>query len=124
VTPTLVTATSLHAVVPVGAVTGPVSITNPIGTGTSTVSFKVLPKITGFTPPIGALGGTVVVSGTNLKTGVTDPVVKIGTLTAPVVASSPTDVTLTVPDLAVTGTISVTTADGTAVSATALIVTP
>jgi hypothetical protein len=124
VTPTAVTATSLHAVVPAGALTGPVSITNGIGTGTSTAIFKVLPKITGFTPSVGALDSMVVVSGTNLKTGATHPVVKVGTVAAVVVASSPTEVTFTVPALAVTGTISITTADGTAFSVTSLTVTP
>jgi hypothetical protein len=124
VAPTAVTATSLQAVVPAGALTGPVSITNGIGTAASAASFKVLPKITGFTPSVGALDSMVVVSGTNLKIGSTNPVVKVGTLTAAVVASSPTEVTFTVPLLAVTGTISITTADGIALSATALTVTP
>ena len=121
--PTAVTATSLQVVVPAGALTGPVSVSNAIGTGASAVSFKVLPRIIGFAPAIAALGSSVAVTGTNLRTGA-DPVVKVGTLAAAVVASSPTSVTFTVPLLAVTGTISVTTADGTALSATALTVTP
>jgi hypothetical protein len=66
----------------------------------------------------------VVVSGNNLKTGASHPVVKVGTVAATVVASSPTEVTFTVPALAITGMISITTADGTAVSATSLTVTP
>ena len=124
VTPTAVTATSLRAVVPAGALTGPVSVTNAIGTAPSAASFKVLPKITGVIPPVASLGSMVVVSGTNLKTGITDPVVKVGSLGAVVVASSLTEVTFTVPALAVTGTISITTADGTAVTVTPLLVTP
>ena len=98
------TATSLKGMVPAGAVTGPVTVTNAIGTATSAAIFKVLPKITSFTRRWPA-GSTVVVSGTNLKTGVADPVVKVGTVAAVVVASSPTEVTFTVPALAVTGTI-------------------
>jgi hypothetical protein len=124
VTPTAVTATSLRAVVPAGALTGPVSITNGIGTAASAAIFKTLPKITGFTPSVAALGSMVVVSGTNLETGAAHPVVKVGTVAAVVVASSPTEVTFTVPALAITGTISITTADGTAVSAISLTVTP
>ena len=123
VTPTAVTATSLKAVVPVEAVTGPVSITNAIGTTTSAASFKVLPKITGSTPQA-ELGSTVVVNGTNLKTGGATPVVKVGTVVAVVVDSSPTELTFTVPALAVTGNITITTADGTATSPTALTVMP
>jgi hypothetical protein len=121
--PTAVTATSLQVVVPAAAATGPVSITNAIGTGASAVVFKVLPKITSFTPAVASLGSSVVVTGTNLKAGA-DPVVKVGAVEAAVVASSPTTVTFTVPALAVTGTISITTADGTAVSAAPLTVTP
>ena len=124
VTPTAVTATSLRAVVPPGALTGTVSITNAIGTAPSAVTFKVLPKITSFTPAVGELEGVVTVSGTNLKTGSGDPIVKVGTVLVAVVSSSPTEVQFTIPPLAVTGTISITTADGTAVSATALVVTP
>jgi len=124
VAPTAVTATSLRAVVPAGALTGPVSITNGIGTGVSAAVFKMLPKITGFTPATASLGSAVIVSGTNLKTGPGHPVVKVGTVVADVVASSTTEVTFTVPPLAVSGTISITTADGTATRSTALTVIP
>jgi hypothetical protein len=120
--PTAVTATSLHAVVPAGALTGPVSITNGVGTGVSAAVFKLLPKITGFTPGPASLGSAVIVSGTNLKTGPGHPVVKVGTVVADVVASSTTQVTFTVPLLAVTGTITITTADGTATSATLTVI--
>ena len=43
-------ATSLKAIVPGGAVTGPVTLTNPTGATTSTAVFKVAPKIAVFTP--------------------------------------------------------------------------
>ena len=118
------TATSLKVTVPDGAVTGPVTVTNGIGATTSTAIFKLLPKITGFTPPVAPLDSAVVVNGTNLQTGGVDPVVKVGTVAAVVVASSPTEVTFTVPALAVTGKITITTADGTATTATALTVLP
>ncbi len=72
--PTAVTATSLQVVVPSGALTGPVSVTNPAGTGGSATAFKVLPKITDVTPP-SAVGGSatvITVSGFNLKVGAHD----------------------------------------------------
>jgi len=50
--------------------------------------------------------------------------VEVGTVVAVVVASSPTEVTLTVPLLAVTGRISITTANGGATPATSLTVMP
>ena len=43
---------------------------------------------------------------------------KVGTVVTVVVASSPTEVTLTVPLLAVTGKVSITTANGDATPAT------
>jgi hypothetical protein len=124
VPPTAVTATSVRVVVPPGALTGPVTVTNLIGTGTSGGVFRVLPKITSFSPPSGAVGGQIVVTGTNLKTGAGHPVVKVGTVVAVVDDSSLAAVTFTIPPGAVTGRISLTTADGTAVSATSLVVTP
>jgi hypothetical protein len=117
------TASSLKAVVPAGAVTGPVGVANPVGTTTSSATFKLLPKITGL-PSEAALGSDVVISGTNLKTGSSHPVVKIGAVVAAVVDSSPTHVTLTVPALAVTGNITITTTDGTATSPSTLTVMP
>ena len=81
--PTVVTgATSLKVVVPEGALTGPVSVTNPTGTAPSAASFKVLPKITGFAPSSVTAGSATVVTvdGFNLKVGATTPTVKVGTL--------------------------------------------
>jgi hypothetical protein len=124
VSPAVVTATSVQAVVPGGAITGPISVANANGTATTPTAFKVLPKITGFTPPTAELESTVVVSGTNLKVGSTDPVVKVGAIAAAVVASSPTEVSFTVPLLAVSATVNITTADGTATSVATLTVTP
>jgi hypothetical protein len=51
-------------------------------------------------------------------------VVKVGAIAAAVVASSPTEVSFTVPLLAVSATVSITTADGTATSVATLTVTP
>jgi hypothetical protein len=122
--PTNVTPLSLKVVVPAGALTGPVSVTNPAGTGSTTARFTVRPKISGFTPAGAIVGGQVIVTGTSLTVGADIPVVKVGAIAAPVVASSPTEVTFTVPVGARTARISVTTADGTASSATPLVVTP
>ena len=58
------------ATVPAGATTGPLSVTTPGGTATSTASFTVLspPTISGFTPTSGPVGRPVVtINGTNLS---------------------------------------------------------
>lgn len=127
VTPTAVLATSLKAIVPLGAVTGPIAVTNPAGVATSTAIFKVQPKITGFTPPSVPAGGntSVVVTGTNLRALTGATTVKVGALAIPsglVLANSSTTVEFLVPASAVTGQISVTTLDGVALSATNLLV--
>ena len=118
--PTAVSATSLHVVIPIGALTGPVSVTNSIGTAPSAASFKVLPKITGFSPSSELRGSaTVTVDGFNLQVGATTPTVKVGTFVVPlgsIQSSSATQLAFTVPLGAVTGKISIMTADGTATS--------
>jgi len=117
-----VTATSLRVVVP-DALSGPITVQTPNGFGTSTASFKVLPKIISFTPASGAAGAEVIVTGTSLRL-VSDPVVKVGAVTATVTSSTRTELRFTIPAGAVTAKITITTADGTATSATSLTVTP
>ena len=121
VTPVPVTATSATVIVPPGARTGVLSVTTPAGVGASSGIFKVLPKITGFTPPspVGGSAQVVTVTGTNLRAVTGVPVVKIGSLTVPaaaITASTPTELQFTVPLGAVNAKISVTTVDGTALS--------
>src|SRR5439155_6587961 len=62
----------IHATVPAGATTGPLSVTTSAGTGTSSTSFTVIPPptITTFSPTSGPVGANVTINGTNF-TGVT-----------------------------------------------------
>src|SRR5207237_6160437 len=57
---------------PAGATTGPVSVTTPDGTATSSSSFTVTnpPTITSFAPTSGPAGMSVTINGTNF-TGAT-----------------------------------------------------
>ena len=75
---TVVSATSITFVLPATAVTGPIVVTTPAGTATSTTSFTVTPAvaaptITSFTPAraVAGVGFTLNVSGTNLVAGTT-----------------------------------------------------
>ena len=113
-TPTSVTATTLKAVVPAGAVTGPIAVTTAAGTGKSSTNFSVTPTITSFTPTSAGLGMTVTITGTGL-TGATK-VTFNGTAATKFTVVSSTSVTATVPTGATTGKIAVTTAGGTATS--------
>ena len=64
--PTSVTATSLKAVVPDGAATGPVTITNADGAGSSATDFKVLPRVDSFDPAFDIRGHDVTIHGHSL----------------------------------------------------------
>ena len=113
--------TSINANVPGGATTGPISVTTPNGTGTSSSNFTVTsipqkPTISGFTPTSGKRGSSVTINGTNF-TGATS--VKLGFYAASYTVNSSTKITAVVPSAARPGyqyKWSVTTPGGTATS--------
>jgi hypothetical protein len=113
-----VTASQITATVPAAAVTGPIVVTTPGGTATSSTDFVVgsvpTPTVTGFTPASGPPGTSVTVTGTNLA-GAT--AVAFNGIGATISSTTATSVTVTVPAAATTGKITVTTAGGTATSA-------
>ena len=78
------------------------------------------PTISSFTPTLGPTGTSIAIVGTNFG-GVTD--VKIGTISAAFTANSDTLISAVVPQLAVTGKLSVTTPGGTVTTTTAFTVT-
>ncbi len=123
VTPTnVLSATSLTVVVPVGATTGTLTVTNPAGTSLAT-TFTVTssaPTITSFSPTSGNVGTSVVITGTNFS-GATS--VRFNGSTATYTINSATQITATVPSAATTGTIQVTGPGGTGTSATSFTVT-
>jgi YD repeat-containing protein len=113
------TATQISATVPVGATTGLISVTNSLGTASSSTPFTVgsdAPSITSFTPVIGTAGTTVTISGTNFETTTYANLVKFNGTSSVVTVASPTSLTTTVPTGATSGRISNTTTIGTGVS--------
>ena len=115
---TVGSATSLTATVAAGTSSGLISVTTPAGTAVSATPFLVgvPPTITSFTPATGAVGSTVVITGTNFTAA--SQVTFAGT-NAPVYSvNSATQITVVVPTGAVTGPIAVTTPLGTGTSAT------
>jgi len=105
--------------VPAEATTGPISVTNSLGVGVSGTPFDVLgPVITSFSPAVGGAGTFVIIAGENL---VNVEEVAFNGVPASFISRRPTTVTSTVPTGATTGPITVRNAQGTAVSATAMV---
>ena len=117
---TVISDTELTAVVPAGAVTGPITITNPIGSGNSETNFTIIqkPTIVSLDPTKGTVGSSVVITGTEfLGDNITVTFVGKAEGDAKVASSitvdSKTQITATVPVGAVTGKLEVTNAAGT-----------
>jgi len=109
---TVDTATQLRATVPSGATTGPISVTNVAGTGSSATNFAItfVPSISAFDPASGAVGTPVTITGNNF-TGATN--VQFNGIAATFTVDSNTQVRANVPSGATTGKISITNLDGT-----------
>src|SRR5439155_2270417 len=91
------------------------------GTATSLTNFLAVPTITGFSPGSAAAGSAVTVDGTGFG-GISS--VKVNGVGAVLSVLSKLHLRLTVPAAATSGTITVTTAGGTATSAATLAVLP
>jgi len=121
VTYTAPTNTTATAIVPVGATTGPITVINGGGDTPSAASFVVAPaaapSITSFLPISGAVGSSVVITGTGLC-GTTALLFNATPAITYTVAASGLAITATVPVGATTGALHVTTPSGTANSAT------
>lgn len=113
---------ALLATVPELATTGPISVTNYVGTGTTTNDFVVPPPtIDGFTPASGRPGTLVTVSGQDM---VRVSGVHFNGEPAVFTCLGPNSLIATVPDLATTGPISVTNPVGTGYSTDDFSVSP
>jgi len=110
-----VTSTYLTATVPAGAETGPVTVTTPGGPLVSSKNFRVTPQITSFNPPSGPVGTSVTITGVSLTQ--TSKITFGGVAATSFTVNSDTQVTSTVPTGTVTGKVGITTAGGTATSA-------
>jgi len=99
--------TQITTTVPDGALTGPLVVTTPAGSGSA--PFKVLPTITSFAPDSGPVGTSVVLTGSAL-TGARH--VRFGTVEAVFTIDSYSQITATVPDGAISAKIQVVTPGG------------
>jgi hypothetical protein len=102
-------ATQVSAVVPENATSGKITVISGGRTVTSTADFTVLETtIDDFSPASGIVGSDIVINGANFLPEAEGNVVTIGGATAAVVNASATTLTVTVPQEAVTGKITVT----------------
>ncbi|MEQ9591229.1 MAG: IPT/TIG domain-containing protein [Cyclobacteriaceae bacterium] len=118
------TSTSLTTAVPVGAITGKITVAVGSLTGTSSTDFTVLaapsaPTISSFTPASATTQTTIVITGTNFSPVPSENIVKFSdNRIATVSASTTTSITTKVPFSTTSGKITVTVAGETATSAT------
>jgi len=120
---TVDTDTEITATVAAGTTTGPVSVTGPGGTTTSSALFYTQPAISGFSPGSAGAHATVTVTGTSF-TGATS--VTLNGTSVPFSVASNTRLTFTVPAGATSGPITVTApaGSGTSAGSSILIVLP
>ncbi|HEY9049182.1 MAG TPA: IPT/TIG domain-containing protein [Ohtaekwangia sp.] len=114
-TVTAASATQLTVTVPSGATTGKITVTVNGLTATSASDYTVTTSgttsttlsITSFTSS-GAVGSSIVITGTNFSTTASENTVTINGVTATVTSATATQLVVTVPSGATSGTISVT----------------
>lgn len=121
--------TLIVANVPSGATTGPISVTSPIGSATSTAAFTVggasgAPTITSFTPTVGVAATAVTINGTNFDTTLANDRVSFNIMQSPPSSATATSIGTTVPTASTSGRISVSTPSGKAVSSADFFVPP
>jgi hypothetical protein len=115
ITKQLTGGTFIMATVPAGALTGTVTVTTGTKTLTAPKQFKVTPTLVSFSPPSGAVGTVVTITGTGLAQTTK---VTFNKVSATFTVNSDTQITATVPATATTGKIALTTKGGTASSTT------
>ncbi len=113
---TVVSETVLTVIVPSNATTGPVTVSNSAGSGTSTNTFTIVevPQIQEFVPAIGKSGDPVVILGKRF-TGIAG--VQFNGRDALFTVENPNQISTTVPPGATSGKVSVITATGSVTSA-------
>ncbi len=121
-----VTATTITATVPVGATSGPISLTIGCNTVTSATNFNVTapPTISSFTPTSGSVGITVTITGTNFDATLGNNVVKFNGTEGYVTNGTTTSLTVIVPPGATTGPISIDVLGNVATSSSNFTVVP
>jgi YD repeat-containing protein len=124
------TPNQLTVTVPPAATTGPIAVTSPSGSATSSANFTITaatsgpPTITGFTPTIVGSGSGLTINGTNFNTDTTFDRLTLNLGLSPVTTATATALATTIQGTATSGKVSVMTPAGSALSTADLFVTP
>ena len=118
----VLSSTRITAIVPTRTASGRIAVTNPVGTGSSSTDFTVIPTpaVTSFTPPSGPVSTVVTIDGRGFA-GATKVTFNGTAATFSLVSSA--RISATVPIGATSGRIAITTPGGTATSAAGFTVT-
>jgi uncharacterized repeat protein (TIGR01451 family) len=112
---TALSASQIVAIVPTNATSAPLHATSASGTGDSAANFTVPPRISDFSPPLGAPGTPVVINGANFTNATA---VRFNGLTAAFSITGESQISATVPNGATDGPITVVTTVGSVDTAT------
>jgi uncharacterized repeat protein (TIGR01451 family) len=114
--------TQFTVLVPAGAMSGPITVSNALGTYTTATNFHVPPALTGFAPSQGRAGTNVIITGSSLLDAT---IVRFGGLDAAgFTVLSNGAIQATVPANATNGLLRVSTPAGTAFSSSNFVVPP
>ncbi len=118
--------TQITTTVPATATTGPIIVSTPGGSVTSSVPFYLPPRLTTMVPETGTVGTSVTLTGTNFTgvTSVTFAGTNSTTVSAPITSLNATQMNVVVPTNAVSGLVIVTTPGGVIASTNNFTVTP
>ena len=116
----VLSATKISATVPANATSGLVSVTAGSASTTSPEMIEIVPTVTSFTPSSSGVGTAVAIRGTGFASPCS---IKFDTTSATCSVSSATNIKTTVPALAATGKILVTTAGDTTATTSKFTVT-
>jgi YD repeat-containing protein len=121
-TVTAATANQLTVAVPAGATTGPIGVTSPGGSATTSTSFTVTaasagpPTITSFTPQIWNGTSALTITGTNFDTTVINDRASVNGMASSVLTATTTSLNVQLPSVTPSGHVSVSTLAGAATS--------
>jgi len=122
---TVVSANRITATVPADAGTGPLTVTTPNGTATSSGTFTASGAtnlaISGFSPTSGIVGSKVTITGSGFSSATS---VRFNGTAAAFTVNGPTSITATVPAAGSAGKIAVRAGSTTATSSTAFLLLP